>query len=177
MLLLQHESDLHVDLVANYVAVLYQDVLVLHPATLHASKRLGGSGDSLVDGVLEARLGCSAQLSDSGNTHRYLCLLILACCLMSHLWPNEVDGKHQGRDILRGVPATSLRAQLRRTPLPRTPVNKAKKKAGESKPRPGMCLLGSAHPSLAAMHWPKLGNCLINCFCWPVRFSPWTSAA
>src|SRR5215210_5172316 len=69
-------------------------MLLLHPATLHASKRLGGSGDSLVDGVLEARLGCSAQLSDSGNTHRYLCLLILACCLMSHLWPNEVDGKH-----------------------------------------------------------------------------------
>src|SRR5215210_941194 len=104
MLLLQHESNLHVDLVANYVAVLYQDVLVLHPATLHASKRLGGSGDSLVDGVLEARLGCSAQLSDSGNTHRYLCLLILACCLMSHLWPNEVDGKHQGRDTPKDTP-------------------------------------------------------------------------
>jgi hypothetical protein len=20
------------------------------------------------------------------------------------------------------------------------------------------------------MHWPKLGKCLINCFCWPVSF-------
>src|SRR5829696_8887272 len=136
MLLLQHESDLHVGLVANYVAVLDQDVLVLHPATLHASKRLGGSGDSLVDGVLEARLGCSAQLSDSGNTHRYLCLLILACCLKSHLWPNEVDGKHQGRDTPKDAPATSLRAQLRRIPLPRTPVNKGKEERRGRSERP-----------------------------------------
>src|ERR687897_1453202 len=71
VLLLQHESNLHIDLVANYVAVLYQDVLVLNPCAFHASKRLGSTGDSLVYGVLEARLGRGAQLCYSGNTHRY----------------------------------------------------------------------------------------------------------
>ena len=40
MLLLQHEGDLHVDLVANYVAVLDQDVLVLDPSPLHAPESL-----------------------------------------------------------------------------------------------------------------------------------------
>jgi hypothetical protein len=61
MLLLQHEGDLQVDLVALYVAVLYQDVHILHPRTFHASKRLGSTGDSLVDSVLETRLGRSAN--------------------------------------------------------------------------------------------------------------------
>src|SRR5215203_2605967 len=143
MLLLQYEGYLYVDLVANYVPVLYQDVLVLHPATLHAPQGLGGPGYGLVDGVLEARLGCSAQLSDSGHTHRYLCLLILACCLKSHLWPNEVDGKHQGRGILRSVPAPSLRAQLRRIILLRGWLNKGKNRKGRGSGTPALSIQDS----------------------------------
>src|SRR5215208_3650192 len=56
VLLLQHESNLYIDLVALDVAVLYQDVLVLDPRTFHASKRLGSTSDGLVDGILKARL-------------------------------------------------------------------------------------------------------------------------
>ena len=56
MLLLQHEGDLHIDLVANDVAVLDQDVLILHPRALYAPERLGSSGYSLVDSILKARL-------------------------------------------------------------------------------------------------------------------------
>src|SRR5215213_8670917 len=75
VLLLQHEGNLHIDLVAGDVAILNHDVLVLHPATLHAPKRLGSTGYGLVDSILEARLRDSAQLCYSGNTHTYLCLL------------------------------------------------------------------------------------------------------
>src|SRR5215208_2757098 len=75
VLLLQHESNLYIDLVALDVAILNQDVLVLHPRPFHASKRLGSTGHGLIDSVLEARLGRSAQLGYSGNTHTYLCLL------------------------------------------------------------------------------------------------------
>src|SRR5687768_13303820 len=56
VLLLQHEGDLHIDLVARDVAVLDHDVHVLHPRTFNASKRLGSTGYGLVDGVLEACL-------------------------------------------------------------------------------------------------------------------------
>ena len=56
MLLLQHESNFQVDLVAYYVAILDQNVLVLHSCSLYTPERLGGTGDSLVDSVLEARL-------------------------------------------------------------------------------------------------------------------------
>src|SRR5215207_6673583 len=55
-LLLQHESNLHIDLVALYVAVLYQDVLVLDPRAFNTPKRLGSTSDGLVYGILEARL-------------------------------------------------------------------------------------------------------------------------
>src|SRR5215204_57895 len=55
-LLLQHESNLHIDLVALYVAVLYQDVLVLNPRAFNTPKRLGSTSDGLVYGILEARL-------------------------------------------------------------------------------------------------------------------------
>src|SRR5215203_5736451 len=75
VLLLQQEGYLHIGLVACDVAVLYHDVHILNPATLHASKRLGRTGYGLVDGILEARLRDSAQLCYSGNTHTYLCLL------------------------------------------------------------------------------------------------------
>src|SRR5215212_10339457 len=78
---LQHKGDLEVNLVALYVAVLDQDVLVLHPGALHAPERLGGTCNGLVDGVLEAGLRGGAQLGDSRNTHEYPCLLIVACCL------------------------------------------------------------------------------------------------
>src|SRR3954452_161375 len=52
MLLLQDERDLEVHLVALYVAVLDQDVLVLDPSPLHTPESLGGAVYSLVDGVL-----------------------------------------------------------------------------------------------------------------------------
>ena len=109
MLLLQHESDFQVDLVAYYVAILDQNVLVLNPRAFDAPERLGSAGNGLIDGILEARLGRSAQLRDSGNTHTYLCLLILACSFMPHLWPNEVDSKHWGRDTPKDTPARLVR--------------------------------------------------------------------
>jgi hypothetical protein len=70
---LQQEGHSQVDLVAGYVAVLDQDVHVLDPRPLHTPKRLGGTGDCLVDGVLEARLGRGAQLGDSRNAQA-ICL-------------------------------------------------------------------------------------------------------
>ena len=54
-LLLQYEGDLHVDLVAYYVAVFYQDVLVLHPRAFDTPEGLGGTGYGLLDGIVEAR--------------------------------------------------------------------------------------------------------------------------
>src|SRR5215203_1822686 len=68
---LKLEGDLHVDLVANYVAVLDHDVHVLHPAALHAPERLGGSGYGLVYGLLEALLRDGAKFCDSGNAHTF----------------------------------------------------------------------------------------------------------
>jgi hypothetical protein len=56
ILLLKLEGDLHIDLVANYVAVLNHDVHVFHSRTLYASKRLGSTGYGLVNSILEARL-------------------------------------------------------------------------------------------------------------------------
>ncbi len=98
MLLLQHEGNLQVDLVADYVAVLDQDVLVLYPRAFNAPKRLGSTGDGLIDSVLETRLGRSAQLCDSGNTHTYLCLLNPSLLVTSYMWPEDADAKHKGRD-------------------------------------------------------------------------------
>jgi hypothetical protein len=54
---LQHERDCHVGLVAHDVAILNHDVHILNPAPLDAPKGLGGTGDSLIDGVLETLLG------------------------------------------------------------------------------------------------------------------------
>src|SRR5215211_6430560 len=71
---LKLEGDLHVDLVANYVAVLDHDVHVLHPAALHAPLRLGGTGYGLLYGVLKALLRDGAKFGDSRNGHS-LCLL------------------------------------------------------------------------------------------------------
>ena len=68
-LILQLEGYLQVDPVARDVPILNAYVHILDPRALHASKRLGGTGDGLVDGVLEARLGCGAQLGYSGNAH------------------------------------------------------------------------------------------------------------
>src|SRR5215212_4171816 len=73
MLLLKQESNLHIDLVALDVAILYKDVLILNPRAFDASKRLGSTGYGLVYGLLETRFGCGAQLCYSGNTHTYLC--------------------------------------------------------------------------------------------------------
>jgi hypothetical protein len=75
VLLLQYEGYLYVDLVALDVAILYQYVLVLNPRPFDAPKRLGGTGDGLLDGIVEARLRGGAQLGHSGNAHTNLCLL------------------------------------------------------------------------------------------------------
>lgn len=79
-------------------------------------------------------------------------------------------------------PAANFRKRpkgdVRRNTIPRTPVNKGKREGrGCSRPRPRKYLpLVGTHPSLAAIHSPKLPNCLLNCSCWPVSFSPLTSA-
>src|SRR4051794_34991903 len=73
MLLLKQELNLHIDLVALDVAILDQDVLILNPRAFDASKRLGGTSYGLVDSIIEARLGCGAQLGYSCNAHTYLC--------------------------------------------------------------------------------------------------------
>jgi hypothetical protein len=65
--ILQLEGYLQVDPVGHDVAVFYTDVHILDPRALYAPKRLGGAGGGNVDGVLEACLGCGAQLGDSGN--------------------------------------------------------------------------------------------------------------
>jgi hypothetical protein len=62
--ILQLESYLQVDPVVLDVPVLYADVHILDPRALYAPERLGGTGDGLVDGVLEASLECGAQLGD-----------------------------------------------------------------------------------------------------------------
>ena len=51
-LLLQDESDLHVDLVAFDVAILYQDVLILHPRAFDTPEGLGGTGYGLLYGIV-----------------------------------------------------------------------------------------------------------------------------
>ena len=50
----QLEGYFHVGLIALDVPILDHDVHVLDPRAFHASERLGGAGDGLVDGVLEA---------------------------------------------------------------------------------------------------------------------------
>src|SRR3712207_9410716 len=79
--ILKLEGDLHVDLVAGDVAILDHDVHVLHPATLYTPERLGGSGYSLIDGVLEALLRDGAKFCDSRNAHTFVPPQTLARCL------------------------------------------------------------------------------------------------
>src|SRR5215210_2415170 len=98
MLVLQHEGDLHIDLVARDVAVLDHDVHILHPATLHASKRLGSTGDGLVDGVLEALLRDGAKFCDSRNAHTFVPPLTVARYLS--------NGRPQR--LLRQIPGGTL---------------------------------------------------------------------
>src|SRR5215213_7087401 len=71
-LLLKLEGNLHVDLVAYYVAVFDHDVHVLNPRALYAPQRLGGSRYGLVDGVLETLLRDGAEFRDSGNAHAFV---------------------------------------------------------------------------------------------------------
>ncbi len=77
----QEEGDGQVHLVALYVAVLDQDVHVLHPATLHAAQRARGAVYPLPYGILEALRGRGAYLGNSGDGH--VCPLPF---LLASLW-------------------------------------------------------------------------------------------
>src|SRR5829696_5081231 len=72
MLLLQHEGNFKVDLVANYVAVFDHDVLILDPSALYVPEGLGGPSYALLDGVLKARIRDSADLCHCSNAHIFL---------------------------------------------------------------------------------------------------------
>src|SRR5215204_6870411 len=61
MLLLQHEGNFKVDLVAFDVALFDHDVLILDPSTLYVPQGLGGPSYALLDGVLKARIRDSAD--------------------------------------------------------------------------------------------------------------------
>ena len=71
----------------------------------------------------------------------------------------------------RSIQPPPLLIQLPRPHLLRYWVNKDKRRgrAEATTPRP-LSLSSISCPERAAMHWPKLGKCLINCFCWPVSF-------
>src|SRR5215203_2953839 len=87
-LLLKLERDLHVDLVAYYVAIFDHDVHVLNPRALYAPQGLGGSHYGLVDGVLETLLRDGAQFRDSRDAHAFSCLPNTSLLIQ---WPSVQD--------------------------------------------------------------------------------------
>src|SRR5829696_748348 len=66
---LQDERDVYVDLVASDLAVLYEDVHVLDPTTLHVAQRLVGSVYAFLDGFLKTIRMDGAQLGYACNSH------------------------------------------------------------------------------------------------------------
>src|SRR5215208_7343084 len=72
MLLLKHEGDFQVHLVAFDVAVLDHDVLILDPSPLYVPQGLGGPGYALLNGVLKARIRDSADFCYRSNAHIFL---------------------------------------------------------------------------------------------------------
>src|SRR5215203_3026341 len=67
--ILKHEGDLEVDLVALDVALLDHDVLIFDPGALYVPQRLGGPGYGLLDGILEALLRDGADLCYPCDAH------------------------------------------------------------------------------------------------------------
>src|SRR5215211_3376369 len=89
MLLLKHEGDFQVHLVAFDVAVLDHDVLILDPSPLYVPEGLGGPGYALLDGILKARIRDSADLCYRSNAHIFLShpfLRMLAYYYFLHLF-------------------------------------------------------------------------------------------
>jgi hypothetical protein len=85
-----------------------------------------------------------------------------------------MDKHGMSHDLVRGSTLPDMTGAMQvfvyglpRIPLLRTPVNKGIKKGRDcSRPRPRKYLpLVGTHPSLAAMHSPKLPYCLLNCSC------------
>src|SRR5829696_6933702 len=97
MLLLQHEGNFKVDLVAFDVALFDHDVLILHPSALYVPEGLGGPSYALLDGVLKARIRDSADLCYRSNAHIFLSHSFFGCSLTTtyvfayHL---EEEAKH-----------------------------------------------------------------------------------
>src|SRR5215213_5218215 len=65
----EDEGDLQVDLVALDVTVLYEDIHVLDPATLHVAQRLVSTVYGFLDGLLKALWVDGAQLRYACNSH------------------------------------------------------------------------------------------------------------
>ena len=74
-LLLQHEGDLEVDLVADDVAVLDHDVHVLNLSALDVAQGLVGAIEGLPYSRLEAVRGDGANLVDARHAHAFTSLL------------------------------------------------------------------------------------------------------
>jgi hypothetical protein len=66
---LQHKGDLQDDLVGYNLVVTNCNFLFLDPCTLNLTKGLRRSGDTLNNGILEALIGCGADLHDARNRH------------------------------------------------------------------------------------------------------------
>src|SRR5829696_7732739 len=81
MLLLQHEGNFKVDLVARDVAVFDHDVLILDPSALYVPEGLGGPSYALLDGVLEALIRDSADFCHCSNAHIFLSHPFFGCSL------------------------------------------------------------------------------------------------
>src|SRR5215211_4034140 len=96
MLLLKHEGDFQVHLVAFDVAVLDHDVLILDPGTLYVPQGLGGPSYALLDGILKARIRDSADLCYRGNAHIFLSHPFFGCSLTTTSYtylPTTVRGE------------------------------------------------------------------------------------
>src|SRR5215212_3273427 len=88
MLLLKHEGDLEVHLVAFDVAVLDHDVLILDPGPLYVPQGLGGPSYALLDGILKALLRDSADLCYCSNAHIFLSHPFFGCSLTTTSYTN-----------------------------------------------------------------------------------------
>src|SRR5215217_339090 len=129
MLLLKHEGNFEVDLVAFDVAVLDHDVLILDPSALYVPEGLGGPSYALLDGVLEARIRDSADLCHCSNAHIFLSHPFFGCSLTTaYMFAYHLKGeaKHIGSRPLnthRQRPIAPPRSRSARTAEEGIPIS------------------------------------------------------
>src|SRR4029450_5668752 len=88
VLLVQHERDHHVDLVARDLPVLHVDALLLDPGRGHVAQRLVGAGDAQQDGVLEALVRARRDLRDlRDRVHVLLPCVLPVSQVGARAWP------------------------------------------------------------------------------------------